>query len=273
MDPVLVNALNRVRERAGGPGSQAFLAAIGNWLRDEGIEVARLRPLSAFITSLPGYGRVSGDLVIFDDGPVHQDITPLEATGATADTHDTFTSLTMRHDLWRAMVNEQGGAPYYLDLATLHIIDSSREGTPTELERHLTVPTVSSDEQRAFVLDLLKKSVSAESAAALVPPGPRWVRTFVAEAPPELRRAVEDARRAWIVRRGLEWMRAHGIPERPFIRRGDARAARDEHSPIDRQQRSPTRLRGLREALHRAIDRMTDEEIQALHVPARLLID
>jgi hypothetical protein len=271
MDAALVNALNRVRERAGGPGSRTYLAALGNWLRDDGVDITRIRPLSTFVNSLQGYCHISGEFVVFEDGPVPRDLA-VSQTAKGSD--DASTTLFMRGDMWHAMVNDRAETAYYLDLESLSIVDSGKDGTPADLERYLTIPTVSSEEQRAFVIDLLQKTLDAERTAALVPPGPNWMRTLIAEAPQELRRSVQDARRDWIVRRGQEWMRAHGIPERPFLRRNDPRDEGEDHAVVDRRRRPSTaRAHRLREALHRAIDRMTDDELQALQVPARLLLD
>ncbi|HZF53317.1 MAG TPA: hypothetical protein VE093_31915 [Polyangiaceae bacterium] len=272
--PELVEALNRVRERAGGSGSRAYLSAFGNWLRDEGVDPSSLpiRPLSQFLSLLNGYCRVSGKFVFFENGAVPQEGLNQAAADSPSET------LAMRSELWRAMVNDRTELRYLLDLATLSIVevvgDDVESPVASEPERYLAIPKVSSEEQREFAVDLLRKHLPPERAEALVPPRPDWMRTVISEAPEELHTLMRNARREWLVRRAQQWMHAHGIPEERFIysyRSHERPASAPTQSHAERG--SGSRSKRLRDALHRAIDQMTDQELEALRVPARLLID
>ena len=280
MDALLVRALSRVRERSGGAGSRAYLAAVGNWLRDEGVDVSSLRPLARFMASLSGYCRLSGEHIVFGEGDVPQGPADMQAHDGAA-SPEVARRLVLRPDLWRAMVNDRPKIASYLDLGALIILEAAKSGAEgpvaEEPERHLLVPTVSSEEQRGFALELLRESFDAAGAEALVPPVTSWLRTFVREAPPDLQRRVLEARRAWIVQRARDWLRAHGLPEERFVHRGRPDAGIERHQGDGRRDvgggASAARSTSLRDALHRALDRMTDDEIESLRVPARLLLD
>ena len=95
-----------------------------------------------------------------------------------------------------------------------------------------------------------------------------WLRHFHEHASPELRQVLSDARRAWVIGEVRAWMRTHDLPEYRFVRssRPSAAAPRGPRAPRPR-------VVALREALHRAIDRMSERELEALGVPARLLVE
>lgn len=291
MDALLVRALNRVRERSGGAGSRAYLAAVGNWLRSEGVDVSSLRPLGTFMASLSGYCRLSGEHVVFGEGDVPQGSAASGGAAAAgpadvqaqdrATSSDVDRRLVLRLDLWRAMVNDRPEIVSYLDLGALVVVEAAKDAAEgpvaAEPERHVLIPTVRTEEQRDFVLGLLRESFDAAGAEALVPPVTSWMRTFVREAPPDLQRRVLEARRAWIVQRARDWLRAHGLPEDRFVHRGRPDAGIERSQGDGRRdvgaRASAARSTSLRDALHRALDRMTDAELESLRVPARLLLD
>jgi len=199
---------------------------------------------------------------------------PAEAEPSVQDTDEGDAAASLHPDLWRAMVSETGGACWYMDLESLTILrvplSDGRPGAPVaeHPERYLVVPTLQTDKQRGHARKVLTEHVGAEQALALTV-GEPWLRHFHEHATPELRQILSDARRAWVIGEVRAWLREHDIQEQRFVRAG--RAAPRELRPPARFPR--TRQGALRDAVHQAVDRMTERELEALAIPARLLID
>lgn len=180
-------------------------------------------------------------------------------------------SASLHPDLWRAMVSETEGVRWYMDLEALSILRAGvADGEAAALEarpggRFLPIPTISTERQRNHARHVLAEHLEPADVDWLTG-GQPWLRHFHESASPELRQLLSDARRAWVVTEVLTWIRDHNLPEHRFVRaaRPSARDARDAR---------PARGRSLRQAIHRAIDRMTDRELDALPIPARLLVD
>ncbi len=182
-------------------------------------------------------------------------------------------SASLHPDLWRAMVSETLGIRWYLDLDSLMVIRAPYvDGSPghpvsDDPDRYAEVPTLPTDRQRNHARRVLSEHVGADQAAFLTSEEP-WLRHFHEHASPELRQVLSDARRTWVIAEVRSWLRDHDVPEHRFVRMGRS-ASRD-----GRSSRSPrARMTSLREAIHRAVDRMTERELEALPIPARLLVD
>lgn len=179
---------------------------------------------------------------------------------------------SLHPDLWRAMVSETPGAGWYMDLDTLVVLRVPHaDGEPLspvadEPDRYLEIPTLPTERQRAHARSVLAELVGAEQARFLTSEEP-WLRHFHEHATPELRNSLSDARRAWVIGEVRTWLHNHDLPEHRFVRINRP-SSRDPRRPGSR-----TRLGALREALHRAIDRMSERELEALPIPARVLVD
>lgn len=188
-----------------------------------------------------------------------------------SDSSDADASASLHPDLWRAMVSETLGVRWYLDLDTFQVVRAAvPEGgapTPEDPERYAEVPTLPTDRQRAHARKVLTELVGAEQAAFLTSEEP-WLRHFHEHASPELRQTLSDARRAWVIAEVRAWLRDHDVPEQRFVRvgRSSSRDARSSRAPR-------SRVLSLREAIHRAVDRMSERELEALPIPGRLLVD
>lgn len=195
----------------------------------------------------------------------------LEVAGAAEDADEGEASL--HPDLWRAMVSETLGVRWFLDRDTLTVIRAplidGAVGHPVadDPERFAEVPTIATERQRAHARRVLAELVGAEQAVFLTSTEP-WLRHFHEHASPELRQALSDARRAWVIAEVRTWLRDQGVPEHRFVRLGRG-APRESRPPRSPRARSTS----LREAIHRAVDRMTERELEALPIPARLLVD
>lgn len=180
-------------------------------------------------------------------------------------------SASLHPDLWRAMVSEAPGVRWYMDLDSLGILRTSLiDGQPNgpvadEPRRYLEIPTLTTDRQRTHARRVLAEIAGPDQVAWLTGGDP-WLRHFHENAGPELRQALSDARRAWVVTEVRSWLRNHDLPEHRFVR--SARPA-----PRDPRLRPRQRSMTLREAVHLAVDRMTERELEALPIPARLLLD
>ena len=198
----------------------------------------------------------------------------LEAAGSAddQDASDADASASLHPDLWRAMVSETVGVRWFLDLESLQVVRASvpdgGSASPEDPARYAEVPTLPTDRQRAHARKVLTELVGAEQAAFLTSEDP-WLRHFHEHASPELRQQLSDARRAWVIAEVRAWLRDHNVPEHRFVRVGRP-ATRGEARPV-RPPRS--RVLSLREAIHRAVDRMTERELEALPIPGRLLVD
>lgn len=194
-----------------------------------------------------------------------------ELTGVESE--ETDLSASLHPDLWRAMVSETSGVRWYLDLDSLQVLRvtlaEGGAGHPVvdDPQRYVEVPTLATERQRAHARRVLTEQVGAEQAAFLTAEE-HWLRHFHEHASPELRQALSDARRAWVIGEVRTWLRSHDVPEHRFVRVG--RAANRETRAV----RPPrARLTVLREVIHRAVDRMTERELESLAIPARLLLD
>ncbi len=182
-------------------------------------------------------------------------------------------SASLHPDLWRAMVSETLGIRWYLDLDAMMVIRAPYiDGVPghpvcDDPERYAEVPTLPTDRQRNHARRVLGEQVGADQAAFLTSEEP-WLRHFHEHASPELRQVLSDARRAWVIAEVRSWLRDHEVPEHRFVRvvRAGARDPRASRAPRGR-------MTSLREAIHRAVDRMSERELEALAIPARLLVD
>ena len=182
-------------------------------------------------------------------------------------------SASLHPDLWRAMVSETEGVRWYMDLENLSIQRfgppdgaASAVDTPPS-ERYLSIPTISTERQLAHARQVLAERLPPGEVEWLTS-GTPWLRHFHESASPDLRQVLSDARRAWVVGEVRAWIRAHDVPEHRFVRS-------TRPPPRDTRAPPPPRARGLslRAAIHRAIDRMTERELDALPIPARLLVD
>lgn len=188
----------------------------------------------------------------------------LESDGADA-------SASLHPDLWRAMVSEAPGVRWYMDLENLTILRSNLvDGHPTgpvadEPRRYVEIPTLATDRQRGHARRVLGELVGADQVTWLTGGDP-WLRHFHENAGPELRQALSDARRAWVVTEVRAWLRDHDLPEHRFVR-----SARP--GPREVRPRLRHRAMSLREAVHLAVDRMTERELESLPIPARLLLE
>lgn len=188
-----------------------------------------------------------------------------------ADASDADASASLHPDLWRAMVSETVGVRWFLDLNTYQVVRASvPEGgsaSPDDPGRYAEVPTLPTERQRSHARRVLTDLVGEEQAKFLTSEEP-WLRHFHEHASAELRQTLSDARRAWVIAEVRAWLRDHDVPEQRFVRLGRS-AARDT-----RPTRAPrTRVLSLREAIHRAVDRMSERELEALPIPGRLLVD
>lgn len=191
--------------------------------------------------------------------------------GAT-DEDEGDASASLHPDLWRAMVSETPGTRWYMDLENFQIIRvmcDDRPGSPVsdDPDRYVEVPTLATDRQRDHARAVLAEQVGADQASFLTGDEP-WLRHFHEHASPELRQVLSDARRAWVIGEVRAWLRDHDIAEYRFVR-SNRPAGRDPRSG----RLTRARVHQLRDALHRAIDRMTERELEALPIPARLLIE
>lgn len=193
-----------------------------------------------------------------------------DAHGGDAEASDATASL--HPDLWRAMVSETPGVRWYMDHDTLTILRVGlADGHPLPPVadapgRFAEIPTLPTDRQRAHARRVLSDLVGTEEVAWLTG-GEPWLRHFHENASAELRQALSDARRAWVVAEVRAWLHAHDLPEHRFVR-----SARPPARDL-RGGRMRSRNMSLREAVHHAIDRMTERELEALPIPARLLLD
>jgi len=272
----LVTALDQVRRRAGGPGSRAYIAAVGNWLRDLGATTDTLpvQPLTRFLASLKGYCELSGAFVQFGDGPpllpTETDMrVPAEPDGDLS----TRPGPALREDLWAAMVTERTESRWFMDLETFEVIrvplTDGNPGSPVAEtpERYVTIPTIPTVQQREQARTTLLALVGEQQAVELTPEHD-WLRHLHQHATSVMLAQVLRARRSWIVQQTLTWLRAQGIPEHHFVRYAPAGGNRRQPP-----KHSSDREAALRQALHLAIDRMTVEQLAGLNVPAWLLID
>lgn len=177
---------------------------------------------------------------------------------------------SLHPDLWRAMVSETPGAAWFMDLDTLQVlrvpVDDDEPLSPVaeDPDRYAEIPTLATERQRTHARSVLAELLGPEQARFLTSEEP-WLRHFHEHATPELRLALSDARRAWVIGEVRAWLADHDVPEHRFVRvnRPNMRAARG----------SRTRLSTLREAVHRAVDRMSERELEGLGIPARLFVD
>ena len=195
-----------------------------------------------------------------------------DSDSASSHEHDGGEGTASLHpDLWRAMVSETPGAGWYMDRDTLVALRVPHsDGEPLspvadEPDRYLEVPTLPTERQRSHARSVLADIVGPDQARFLTSEEP-WLRHFHEHATPELRNALSDARRAWVIGEVRTWLHNHDLPEHRFVRV-------NRPSPRDPRRLGRTRISVLRDALHRAIDRMSERELEALPVPARLLLD
>lgn len=193
------------------------------------------------------------------------------AAGGVED-DDGDASASLHPDLWRAMVSETLGTRWYMDLENYQIIRvmcDDRPGSPVsdDPDRYVEVPTLATDRQREHARSVLAEHVGDQQASFLTGDEP-WLRHFHEHASPELRQVLSDARRAWVIGEVRNWLRDHDIAEYRFVR-SNRPAGRDARGG----RMTRVRVHQLRDALHRAIDRMTERELEALAIPARLLVD
>lgn len=196
-----------------------------------------------------------------------------DVDGIHPDGEEGDATASVHPDLWRAMVSESPGARWYMDLESLQVIrvpwadGAAMAPVAEEPARFAEIPTLATERQRGHARKVLAEHVGQDQAGFLTSEEP-WLRHFHEHASPELRQVLSDARRAWVIGEVRAWMRTHDLPEYRFVRssRPSAAAPRGPRAPRPR-------VVALREALHRAIDRMSERELEALGVPARLLVE
>jgi hypothetical protein len=277
MDQIaLQSVLEVVRARAGGAGSSAYVATIGNWLRDAGVTADMLPTgrLSSFLQQMPAFCEVDGARVIFKEGSaIFAALSNArESDPVVNERHGDDDEGGIREDLWRAMILDRRGIRWVLDLETLTIQENAEvEGVLTSPfadapEQYLVVPTVPTVGQLAQARQTLGALVSPEQVGSLIPEE-NWLRHFRMTAPGALREAVLHARKVWIVALARTWLRSHGLPEHRFIRRIIRHQAAGPRNIQDVDEAA-----ALRRALHQAIDRMTPAQLGNLLVPASVLV-
>jgi hypothetical protein len=186
-----------------------------------------VRPLTRLLASLEGYCELSGDFVQFGDGPpllqvqaeLRTQAKQAEPDGEVPSHH----SPVLQENLWAAMVTERNDSRWFIDLETLDVLQVPwRDGKPESPvaetpERYVTVPTISTAQQREQARTTLVAFVGKQQAVELAPEHD-WLKHLHQHAPPAILAKVLRGRRDWVVEQALTWLRAQGIPEHRFIR-------------------------------------------------------
>lgn len=281
MDVQLQAALDQVRQRSGGPGSSALLAQVGNLLKGFGVEPKRLPgPLGMVLRSMPDFCRVEGDHVLFLPGgerpslsgsspPENEAPKQLESQGEA----------WIRPDLWTALVKFQDGLGHYLNLETLQItsvpVNDSQPGPPVADDpvRYIRIPTIPTAEQQEPLRHLLADSLPKEQVEALFSSFD-WGRQLHETLPPILGRDLAAERRRQVLERAQSFLHEHNIPPHNFVRQGGPSHARANlGGDGQRVSGSDGALhQGLRQMLHECIDIMSQEELNLIQLPARVLL-
>lgn len=191
----------------------------------------------------------------------------------------------LQEDLWLALVSPREDARRWIDLETVRLVTASEagidpggggSGTPGSSPslRFLGAPQVSQEEMKALArehaaglaLDL------AEVEATLGEPD--WYPRFVRLLAPVARDMWKKIHRRFVVDRFTAWAGQHGIAVSRFIvqRRGARDPAREANGDSGHRPRQapPADVRAL---VHRAIDRMSEEELLDLRIPLRYLVE
>ncbi len=250
-----------LRRQAGGSGSEIYLAAFGNRLSSLGIRAADLGgKLKSFLDRHPDYCTISGvpgqEVVRFGSGP--PPTTPRSAPIPAP-------SVNVERDLWKALVVNQPNRSSYIDLDTLSVIttesdDDGNPGTPVSDQpwRYLLVPTIPTDRQRGHAETALQGVLDPATLRDT-----REDSDWLAQLKGRLSNAEFEAfraeRREWVVGIVRPWLRRQGLPPGRFL--------------WHRKARAPEPMSNLRRTIHIAIDKMTQDELERLLLPARLLVD
>lgn len=244
------------------------LATLGTWLSKEGVHSKDLPGggLKAFLALHPDFARVSGaatrEVVEFGDA----EPPPLPQT---AGPRRPSSHLAIEQSLWQAFVSDREGSAWFLDLSSLAVVQApltdGEPGVPVAAEphRYIRIPTLSTTRQRDHARTFLEPHLGALAAQQLTA-SPTWLQRVRVELDDALLRQLLDDRRRWVVQHAREWLEEHALPANRFIyARSSSRA--------DPSRRG--RTAHLRAALHAAIDKMSEAELAALTIPARLLVD
>lgn len=273
----LIEALSKARDRAGGPGARANLADVGNWLRKSGADLGEWK-LSDLLRTAPEFGQIESGTVVFGDGA--------PPAGHEVAQRDVYTGATLRSDLFHAMVTDQPGMQAFMHVKTCEIevvpLVNNMPGSPVaEADfEYVRVPTIRTVEQREFARDWLSDKVQ-EDALAYVLGGDDagWVHRGRLTVAPQQWDEFWQARRSWIVRRAVDWLRAQRLPVERFVRTPNAERTRRSLRPSESSVRGdvPHEDGGpetrLKERVLAAVERMTLAELCELRIPARLLLD
>lgn len=264
-------ALNDIREAAGGVGSTMHLSALGNRLIEAGIDFraeSGQRKLSDMLQRMSDFCGIEGPLVRFRAGAPHAAPAPA-APGSPA----ASPTLRLSGDLWRAMVVDRPDRAFFYDLATDTIVEvpvtDGAPGEPVASEpvRFIRVPTLPSDEQVSIAQASLQGMVSQEDFEAIFGAGPGWMRRAHDLLPPALSGAMDDARQIAVVNAAQSWLAQHDLPAQKFVRnerKSATQGGKTRRPPFDRDLEIH-----LRNRLHEVLDAMTLSELLELRIPAR----
>jgi hypothetical protein len=255
-----------VRKLAGGPGSKAYIAAVGKWLSNLGLHPATLpHRLSVFLAKQHGYCEVRGDFVVFGDGPAPTTMASRQPRRERRQRQRQQQSSEgegqFRRDLWTAFIADRPGHRWFLDLDDLATVEVPFDGTArgavaTAPEQYIEIPTLSTDAQRQHAILTLAPRVGEDSAQQLTA-GAYWWPTLQRDGDSSLVQAMLTARASWVASQITAWIALHGLPMHVFLR----------------AKQSPEEIVELRACIHRAVDQMTPAELGRLsqRLPARFL--
>lgn len=273
MSATLGKVLDDIRRQAGGPGSTMLLSTLGQYLLQHGIDLKAgvgLR-LSDALRRYPGFCESDDLHVRFLDGPAESPDGPLALP--TAQTARGQTAQGLRADLWRARVFARDGISFWMDLddLTVHQVDGDAPPDPTQPWRYTQVPSISTEEQAAFVRSWLGNRVDDDTISRIVEAGPGWPREAESLLDPHTWQALRDARREWVVDQTLPWLDEHGIDHRRVVQ---VRQITHRTAAVLSSQRqgSSEGTEALRARIQDCVRRMTLAELAELRIPARFLL-
>lgn len=188
-------------------------------------------------------------------------------------------------ELLRALVVDRDDQAPWMHLGTFRVAWATEgqdgPGPPVgEAEwGWVRLPRLSTEEQLGFVQSCLTGRLNSTQLERVCAQGKHWSEALEKVLARPDWEAFQHARRRWIADRLRTWLVAHRMPSERFLApyrpNRPARGARAVSAPAGPSPHLPRedRTSALRERLHQALDRMTWEELSALPIPARLLLE
>ena len=206
----IIEALEAVRERAGGEGGRANLADVGNWLKEEGVGSGGMK-LSDFLRGMPEFCKVEAGTVVFGGGDPRVEV--LEDRPRQR----------LHPALYHALTRDRPGETHWMHLKTYDVVrvgmEDDQPGPPVsdaEFE-YVLIPTISIADQKAFAREFLATKMDDEALAYIFAPDDgSWIQRGRRTAPPEIWSEFWAQRREWVVQRGIDLAQGPPLSDREF---------------------------------------------------------